>query len=91
VKKACVFPLALYLGIAAIVAGVVYRRFPESGPALMAGFIGGFIVWLGVAYLLAIPGRIGEARITGAPSLVCHRTTATSSLRSAGWRAPARR
>ena len=62
-KKACVFPLALYLAIAAIVGGVVYRRFPESGPALMAGFIGGFIVWLGVAYLLAIPRRIGEARM----------------------------
>lgn len=62
-KKACVFPLALYLVIAAIVGGAVYRRFPESGPALMAGFIGGFIVWLGVAYLIAIPGRVGEARM----------------------------
>lgn len=62
-KKACVFPLALYLVIAAIVGAVVYRRFPESGPALMAGFIGGLIVWLGVIYLVAIPGRIGEARM----------------------------
>jgi hypothetical protein len=63
VKKACVIPLALYLLVAAVVGAVVYRRFPEVGPALLAGFIGGFILFLGLGYLYGIRGKVAESRM----------------------------
>ena len=62
-KKACAVPLALYLLTAAVTGAVVYRRFPVTSAALLTGFIGGFFVFLGFAYLFGIRGRIAEARM----------------------------
>lgn len=60
-KKACGLQLALYLVLAAAVGAIVYRRFPVGPPAIMAAVFGGFAVYLGVAYLLGIRGKIAEA------------------------------
>jgi len=71
-KKACAIPLALYLLVAAVIGAVVYRRFPAVGPATLAAFIGGFILFLGLGYLYGIRGKVAESMmirraLSGAP------------------------
>jgi hypothetical protein len=64
-KWACLTWLLLYAAIAASLGLFVYRRVPQPGPAWAAGLIGGFFVWLGIAYLIGIRQKIAEALLVG--------------------------
>ncbi|HEY3057259.1 MAG TPA: hypothetical protein VGK31_15135 [Thermoanaerobaculia bacterium] len=60
-KKACLTWLAVYVVLAVAIGLIVYRRYPQSGPAEGAAVFGGVVAWMGVAYLCTIPKKIGEA------------------------------
>lgn len=62
-KKACGTQLALYLLIAAAIGGLVYRRFPKEESAIAAAVIGGFFLWLGVAYFIGIGQKLKHGRM----------------------------
>ena len=59
-KKACATQLAIYLIIAAMVGGLVYRRFPVGQAWLFAGIFGGFALYLGIMYLYGIRQKIAD-------------------------------
>ncbi len=59
-KRACGLQLAIYLAIAGVAGVFVYRRFPLKQPAIIAGVVGGFFVWLGFAYLFGIRGKLAR-------------------------------
>lgn len=62
-KKSCGIWFAVYLIGAAAIAVAVYRRFPEAKPAAFAALIGGFFLWLGLAYLVGIRKKIVEGGV----------------------------
>ena len=62
-KKACLTWLALYAAIAIGGGWLVHRRWPIAEAAIGAGVVGGFFVWLGVAYLSGIRRKVAEARM----------------------------
>ena len=64
-KTACFTYLVLYAVLAGVIGFAVYRRAGDSTPALFAGFIGGFFVFLGISYIFGIGMKIAEARIVG--------------------------
>jgi hypothetical protein len=60
VKKSCGAWLLAYVAIAGAIAAAVFHRLPVVTVALWTGIIAGFFGWLGVAYLIGIPGKIRE-------------------------------
>lgn len=62
-KKACGLQLLLYVLLAAAVGAIVYRRYPAGEAAIVSAIFGGFAAYLGLTYLLAIPGKLREGRM----------------------------
>lgn len=90
-KWACLTWLVLYAVIAASLGFFVYRRVAQPGPAWAAALIGGFFVWLGIAYLIGIRQKIAEARmigraISGAPPQDGKRIAVVGRVHPAGGR-----
>lgn len=58
--RSCLRLLLVYALAGTAVGLVVYHRLPMIGPAIWAGIIAGFVIWLVLAYLWAIPMNILE-------------------------------
>jgi hypothetical protein len=57
-KRACGTWFAIYLLLAAAVAAIVYRRFPEPTAAAIAGVIGGGVLWMAIGYFWGIGQKV---------------------------------
>jgi hypothetical protein len=87
VGGACLKLLVLYLVLVAGVAVVAWYRTADTGFATLAGFIGAVPLWLAVAYLISIPGRIRDwilirRAARGAPEQDGKRTAVLGTLRA---------
>jgi hypothetical protein len=63
-KKACTLWMAIYFACAIAIGLIAARRMLIA--AAPAGFVGGFLLWVGIAYLAGIGVKVSKARKLGA-------------------------
>ena len=63
VKRSCLRWLLFYAVVAALLATMVYIRFPNPGVAIGIGVVAGFFLFMSVGYVVAIGARSAEKKL----------------------------
>ena len=61
-KKSCAAWFAVHIVAALFVGHLIFRRYPVWPAVVFGGAFGGFIVWMGLAYLAGVRTKLVEAR-----------------------------
>lgn len=61
-KQSCLRWTIFYLIVAGVVSALVYLRFPVVKVAAIGGLVGGFFLWMGIAYIIGMGDRRAEVR-----------------------------
>ncbi len=61
-KKTCLAWFAVYVLAALFVGHLIFRRYPVWPAVVFGGAFGGFVVWIGLAYLGGVRTKLVEAR-----------------------------
>jgi hypothetical protein len=61
-KQSCLRWTIFYLIVAAVVSALVYLRFPVVKVAAIGGLVGGFFLWMGIAYIIGMGDRRAEVK-----------------------------
>jgi len=59
-KSACLAWFGLFLFMAVLIGALVYRRMGVVEPALVAGFIGGGLAWVGFGFVAGIREKLAD-------------------------------